>query len=228
MNSYKPLALQYLNQWYETDINFSVAIQSLNVDEAARGLNNLASAYSLNRNLAMKDITGKDARRNVRLARLRSIALDLPNIPAVPMTDLERFVWGFGETIGKTFLRQRNKEGLTTNQLSAASKFLWFAGLYRVRIFDSQAYAALYDKKTLSRYRNFCAKWEDAFKDAQPTISQACDALATEQILEWTTAYTEVGTKELIAEIRSLRFCERVFDRHLWIKGAQILDTGPN
>jgi hypothetical protein len=226
-NPYYPVALQYLEQWYCHDRYRVEAIRSGSRVLQAEALRELADAYSLGRSILMN--TRKSPTCEVAGdAQFFKLVGELETVLEKGRDDLEATAWDFSAVVGQIFARKNGDGEKATRQLSAATKFLWFGGLERVRIYDRQAYRALLGKTpppmTLARYRAYCARWEQVFAAALPDIQAACKALCLPSNLAWSIAghLNRDTIGDIATEVCSPRFAERVFDRVLWLLGAEL------
>ncbi|WP_143296806.1 hypothetical protein [Burkholderia pseudomallei] len=231
-NEYKHAVLAYLNQWHEIDRVHQIALGAqTDGAEAGRAFRALAIAYSVIRGFGSGD--GSKAERERRaVANFRDVARLVGAVQSLSDDKLAGEVWALAISIGKLFPR-RSRKGIRagteieTSQLSAATKFLWFAGHHNVRIFDTQAYAALYGKQRVgllseSVYCEFLTEWTRQYELAKVELDEAIGAFDLGETLEWTVIPYE--TRDDVRDVLAQPwFRERVFDKHLWIKGARIL-----
>ncbi|WP_176316816.1 hypothetical protein [Burkholderia vietnamiensis] len=236
-NEYKHAVLAYLNQWYELDRVHQVALRAqTDRAEAGSAFRALAIAYSVIRGFGGGD--GSKTERERRAAvKFRDVARLVDAVPPLSDGSLAREAWTLAISIGKLFPRQSRKgpragTEIETTQLSAATKFLWFAGHHNVRIFDTQAYAALYGMQrfgilTESVYCEFLAEWKRQYELARDGLDEAIGAFDLHATLEWTVIPYE--TRDDVRDVLAKPwFRERVFDKYLWIKGARILNEIEN
>lgn len=232
MNSYMPIAYQYLEQWVFADRYRVDAVCSSDREIKTKGLLGLAKAYSLSQSLllnASKASNGFD----VGYTELYELTNHFPTRAEVD-ADTTKVVWNFGDVIGRLFPRLRAGEISYPNQLSASTKFLWFAGNERVRIFDRLVYFSLFRREagnmTLEKYEEYCIRWDTAFGIALPEIEAAVSSLCAPQALNFLFAgqIAILANEELATEIRSRRFVERVYDRALWLHGGLARSGGPD
>ena len=105
--------------------------------------------------------------------------------------------------------------------ISAASKFLWFAGYHEIRIFDKRAVDGLEilsnQKHLRKHYSSYLEVWEAQHEKYISVINKAVDALS--YYLEWTcipSCYHEEAKEAL----QNSWFADRVFDMFLWSIGT--------
>lgn len=237
-NAYKHAALAYVNQWYKLDEAHQVALMPENLAkvglaESGKAFKRLAIAYSVVRGFGSFSLD--EVGRAQGMARKYEALAE--RVHATPtLTDANRVseIWKLGDYIGQEFPkyhRQGARKGqkIVTTQLSAATKFLWFAGRHEVRIFDSQAYAALYKKKREGLlfepvYQAFVEEWDRQYKAASEKLAEAISALRRRELLEWTSMPRDVYEKAL-GVMDAPWFKARVFDKYLWLDGAATLDA---
>jgi hypothetical protein len=225
-NPYYPIALQYLEQWYGKDRYRAEAIRSDSRERKAVGLRELAWAYSLGQTI-LRNTRKTPVCQAAGDTQFSDLVLEIEAVLQKDRDDLEGTVWDFGLVVGNIFARRDGDSEKATKQLSAATKFLRFAGMEEVRIYDRLAYRALLGKTattmTLERYRAYCERWEEVFAKALPDIQAACKALSLPSTLAWSIAghLNRDAVDDIASEVCSRRFAERVFDRVLWLLGAE-------
>jgi hypothetical protein len=236
-NEYKHAFLAYINQWYELDERHRVAVhRQSDIEAAGRAFKTLAVAYSVIRGFGDREGGGAEREERV-VSKFRDVAQLVHAVPSLNDGDMAGSVWALANSIGELFPRTvqkgpRKGTQIKTTQLSAATKFLWFAGHDNVRIFDTQAYAALYGKERLGLlteavYDAFLGEWQRQYELATKDLDDAIHAFDEPEMFEWT-----VIPREDYDKVRTILeqpwFRERAFDKHLWIKGARILNEIEN
>lgn len=210
----KHSALSYANQWFMTDrvlIRELVDADSRDVNAAVLG--DLASKYMVARGFKkdgddpyssserwikaanhLKDAVLSDAPVEVKVCAL---AIDLGRVAPV-----------------------RGLKG--AKLLSAATKFLWFAGEHKVRILDRRAVEALGRLrggrgKLGSDYELYDEVWQKQFDEHQGMLGEAVAELPGQ--LDWSLIPTQEHA-EAKAVFKQPWFIDRVFDKYLWTLGA--------
>lgn len=210
----KHSALSYANQWFTTDkalIRGLVDTDSNEVNAAVLG--DLAAKYMVARGFKNdKDNPHSSNQRWIKAAfhlkasvlidepvevKVRTLAIDLGRVAPV-----------------------QNTTG--ANLLSAATKFLWFAGKHKVRILDRRAVEALgrlrgRRGKLGSDYALYDEVWQEQFDKHQAVLVQAVAELPGQ--LDWSLIPSQEHT-EANAIFKQPWFIDRVFDKYLWTLGV--------
>ena len=210
----KHSALSYANQWFMTDrvlIRELVDADSSEVNAAVLG--DLAAKYMVSRGFKKdKDDPHSGSRRWIKAAvHLKdSVLSDAP---------VEVKVHALAIDLGRVAPVQ---SATGTNLLSAATKFLWFAGQHRVRILDRRAVEALGRLRGLrgklgSDYAVYDEVWQEQFDEHQGALGEAVAELPGQ--LDWSLIPSEKHT-EAKAVFKQSWFSDRVFDKYLWTLGV--------
>lgn len=114
------------------------------------------------------------------------------------------------------------KSGINANLLSAATKFLWFAGDHKVRILDKRAVDTLARLRGVRGklgvdYAQYAAAWEDQLDTHKDALQEALANLPCQ--LKWTRIPSHAHT-EAKAVFKEFWFTDRIFDQYLWTLGA--------
>lgn len=210
----KHSALSYANQWFMTDRKFMKELKkngSRAVDALVLG--DLAAKYMVARGFKIEK--GKPLLSSQRwvtaAAHLTAVAQSAK--PA------EVKVHTLAIELGKVAPAQ-NTTG--TYLLSAATKFLWFAGEHNVRILDKRAVDALgrlsgVRGKLGVDYEQYAAVWKDQLDAHKGVLAEALVDLPSQ--LAWTCIPPDVHA-EAKAVFEELWFADRIFDKYLWTIGV--------
>jgi len=210
----KHSALSYANQWFMTDRKFMKELRkngSREIDDLVLG--DLAAKYMVARGFKTeKDNPLSNSQRWVKAAKHLTDAAHSAKQTEVKVSDL-------ASDLGK-IAPVKVKAG--TNLLSAATKFLWFAGDHEVRILDKRAVDALGRLRGVRGklgidYEQYAAVWKDQFDAHKGVLAEALVDLPRQ--LEWTCIPSDMHA-EAKAVFKEPWFADRVFDKYLWTFGV--------
>ena len=210
----KHSALSYANQWFMTDRALIRGLIDADSSEVnANVLGDLAAKYMVARGFKKNtDNTHPSSQRWIKAAvHLKdSVLTDEP---------VEVKVHALAIDLGRVAPVQ-NATG--TNLLSAATKFLWFAGQHKVRILDRRAVEALGRLRGLrgklgSDYALYDEVWQEQFNEHQGILGEAVAELPYQ--LDWSLIPSQEHT-EAKAVFKLPWFIDRVFDNYLWTLGV--------
>lgn len=203
-------ALSYANQWFETDRKFMHSLippDKNHVD--SKRLGELAGRYMVARGFK-KDEKAPTARWQSAAAELEN-SLNSVNVTAAEIHDL-------ADRLGCV---APVREETTSILLSAATKFLWFAGRHNVRILDKRAVVALTQLEgssgLSSDYERYAAAWDRQFAMHLPEIQRVMKDLPGQ--LNWTCIPPHHHNDAKVA-FQQPWFLDRIFDKYLWTRGA--------
>lgn len=205
----KHSALSYANQWFMTDRGLMEGLKppgSRTFD--AQVLGKLAAKYMVARSFKKEEQPDGLDRRWVLAAAHLKTSLGSP-------ARIDKIVHALAEKLGTV-----GPVDGRTSLVSAASKFLWFAGRYEARILDKRAVNALSKltgkRVSASDYRGFAEAWQGQFEISRPEIVDAVAKLPYQ--MEWTRI--EPARHGLaMAVFKQGWFIDRVFDKYLWTIG---------
>lgn len=205
-------ALSYANQWFVTDREFMRKLQLHDSNEIdAKQLGKLAAKYMVARSFKKDGSDGAvDRRWTTAAAHLKQAWHGTR-----PINDEVHALAG---RLGKV----APKTGTTEQKLiSAATKFLWFAGKHNVRILDKRAVVALSQLTSLrglgTDYSTYATAWQEQFSAHQRELEKAVSKLPAQ--LAWTRIDPKFHA-EAKAVFQEAWFTDRVFDKYLWTIGA--------
>jgi len=208
-------ALTYLNLWATTDRHLIDEIMSTSSEINGEAMHRLAIKYKVVRGISSKDEEENPLTKQAKQKQWQSIA-DLVSKHA-KMKSADPLV------VGKLAHILSCNYGSKENQLliSAATKFLWFAGRHSIKIYDSRALGALLphgegkpDEKTI--YPWFEKTWAEHISQWNTELRTAIKGL--ERQLAW-SAVPAALLQDAKVEIHKPWFSDRVFDQYLWAKG---------
>jgi predicted GNAT superfamily acetyltransferase len=226
-NLTRPAALAYLNQWERTDKRLATILRSdAGPKELASAFRELATKYNVVRNFSTKEARKDGPKQVERLwgkvaDTVSKVELDEEASPSKEVHRLAR-------KLGGIFPLAEDDAKSQPVLLSAATKFLWFRGHTNIRIYDKRAVVALNaliklrgegkGKKVDGDYELFTAEWDTEYKRLRAEIKGAIKDLP--QVVHWSTV-SETNRKSALADSKNDWFCDRVFDKILWITGEK-------
>lgn len=208
-------ALSYANQWFMIDRNFMNELGKKNntreIDAAVLG--KLAAKYMVARGFKTEENDPPQSdTRWVKAAEHLTAAVQSTECAGDKVCAL-------AHELGEVAPVNKN---IKAYLLSAATKFLWFAGEHEVRILDRRAVNALgflggNRGKLGVNYRQYAEAWGAQFVGHKEALKGACSTLPCQ--LEWTCIPSHVHC-EAKAAFKETWFADRVFDKYLWTLGA--------
>ncbi|WP_156407734.1 hypothetical protein [Achromobacter sp. Root83] len=210
----KHSALSYANQWFMTDRKFMKELRkngSRVIDALVLG--DLAAKYMVARGFKTeKDNPHSSSQRWVTAAAHLTAAAQSAEHAEVKVHTL-------AIELGKV---APVKSITGTNLLSAATKFLWFAGEHEVRILDKRAVDALGRLRGVRGklgvdYEQYAAVWKDQLDAHKGVLAEALVDLPRQ--LAWTCIPSDVHA-EAKAVFKERWFADRIFDKYLWTLGV--------
>lgn len=211
----KHAALAYANQWFMTDRGF---LQELRPNHdlivSAEPIGRLAAKYMVARHFKKPEQGQRDHRWTKVAKHLRQTLMGLSDSVVTP-TEIHALAARLGKVAP-------TREGTEMTLLSAATKFLWFAGQHNVRILDKRAVASLSELEQVSgigtNYGEYRKAWENQFEAHEAEICDAIRKLPSQ--LRWSRISFEFHSSAA-SVFQSAWFKDRVFDKYLWIVGAE-------
>lgn len=224
----KPCALAYLNQWHKTDQHiFAGFAKSKSLPVLANALQLLAAKYQVARNFPVKAISKNHGEEDVT-KRWHQAAQAVQDVQ-FSERDHARIVHDLANELGTIFYFAGGNKAKAT-LISAATKFLWFKGHTDIRIYDKRAVQALnpmQKKRALSEgktgwrvdgdYALYARAWHQEYVEREPEIITAITELPSQ--FDWSIVPAGEDREKALAEMKTGRFRERVFDRLLWTIG---------
>jgi hypothetical protein len=203
MTNFKYYAINYLDDWCESDRGFVEGIcASENHDQRLACLWKAANYYKVARTLP---VIPEKRRLGRALESIDAVA------DSITADNVDAIVW----ELEKTFQSVYGKYAL-----SAASKFLWIRHRSPVVIYDGQAYQTLKrlgPKFAAGSYKTYRRQWVRHFAEHIDAIQKACAGL--HRVKDFSLAH-DMPDSELAALAAERWFHERVFDKFLWRTGA--------
>ncbi len=197
-------SLHYLNWWLSHDMGYCQALDKGDEVEKFAALKQVATHYSIARNLPTAFDVNKGFTRYEPILKI----IDSPNLALFKSGDLVK------EIIDTSKLISNEYGG--DNKLSLTTKFLWMKFKHPILIYDQRARNFL--NTSDGDLDGYYKKWHAEFEAHQKEIVAACSKLPS---LHKYAVDQEIGTKEYIDQISSKPwFHERVFDTYLWHRGA--------
>ncbi|MDI5890727.1 hypothetical protein [Halomonas rhizosphaerae] len=197
-------ALHYLNQWLDRDSYYCEALSSKDESRQLAALKKAGAFYRVARNLPGKHETEK------KVVRYKPV-LDVLNAidgKGLTIENLDSLIIKANQAISG------NYGGRET--LSLTTKFMWLKFRSPVKIYDSQARAALRTKA--GDISSFNAAWMESFQKHYAEIQACCERLF--QISSYSND-PRVATPDYIKAVGNQTwFQERVFDVYLWNLGS--------
>lgn len=226
-------AFGYLSQWHQTDSDLMANIV-LEDKLAKRGdaFRNLATQYQVIRTFQIKKIREAEGEKGVTKC-WRKVASAVAKVPLDKdgASVTAENVRALAQRLGKIFAAKddpRKKPSL----ISAATKFLWFAGHTSIRIYDKRAVDALNELSGSGpvggNYAAYAKAWDKEFKSRKQMVKAAIRGSIAH--VDW-SAIPDGAARELaIKASKTEWFADRVFDKFLWILGAEKKDgaLGPD
>jgi len=211
----KHAALAYANQWFMTDRGFLQELRPTHdLKISAEPIGRLAAKYMVARHFKKPERGQRDHRWTEVSKHLRQTLIDLSD-SVVTSTEIQTLAARLGKVAP-------TREGTKMSLLSAATKFLWFAGQHNVRILDKRAVASLSDLEQVSgigsNYDEYRKAWENQFAAHEAEISDTLKELPNQ--LSWSRISIECHSTAASA-FQTPWFKDRVFDKYLWIAGAE-------
>lgn len=210
----KHSALSYANQWFMTDRKYMKELRKKGSQEIdAPVLGDLAAKYMVARGFKTeKGNPLSNSQRWVRAAEHLAAAAQ-----SAGKTEVK--VHALAIELGKV-APVKSKTG--TNLLSAATKFLWFAGEHEVRILDKRAVDALGRLRGVRGklgvdYEQYAAVWKDQLDLHKGVLGEALVDLPRQ--LAWSCIPSDVHA-EAKAVFKEPWFTDRIFDKYLWTLGV--------
>ena len=197
---YDYCALQFLNQWMDKERHYCDAIASQDIEEQRQGLKSAAGYFKVARNLPkVFEEKQKCQRYDPVLDALNGVLL-LTQVNVTKIVDQVR--------------QQISKEYGGRDVLSLTTKFLWLKFKAPVRIYDSQARAALGTPN--GDYEKYITAFSERFTQSQVEIMNACNKLTSFVSYSVVPNIDASQLEKLVAE---QWFQERVLDIYLWNEG---------
>jgi len=210
----KHSALSYANQWFMTDRKFMKELRKSGSREIdATVLGDLAAKYMVARGFKTeKDNPLSSSQRWVTAAVHLTAAAQ-----SAEQTHVK--VHALATELGKV---APVKSMAGTKLLSAATKFLWFAGEHEVRILDKRAVDSLSRLRgargTLGvDYEQYATVWKEQLDAHKRVLGEALADLPHQ--LAWTCIPSDVHA-EAKAAFKEAWFADRIFDKYLWTLGV--------
>lgn len=221
MENFKFFALAYLNDWWQYDRNFVIALSPGQSRETrVYWLSEAANYYQVNRRFSEKDWPGKQWKGKEWL-RFGPV-LDL----------LDAITKGSGalteSNVVQTVQTLAEKLGSPSSgnvEISAASKFLWIRHKTPAVIYDDRAYKCLTQRLGCkipvkdwkkSGYKHYRAEWIKEFDKREESIRLACAELV--RLKDFSP--DDETEENLESTVTSRWFFERVFDKFIWWGGV--------
>ncbi|OXI94938.1 MULTISPECIES: hypothetical protein [Burkholderia] len=217
-------AYSYLQQWYRTDRVLMKALTSmLDGRVATQDLKELAVKYMVARNFNSATLSESEIAHRWNVVA-RHVAAAKRNANSA----IDDRIHDLADKLGQVFPASDGKAPPTL--LSAASKFLWFSGLYDVRIYDKRAVNALQllqkeramkegrrKWRVAGNYTDFARAWKEEYDARAEDIRAALGAI--DEVLDW--SIIPRGTARVTAKgvVKKQWFRDRVFDKYLWTIG---------
>lgn len=208
-------ALSYANLWFMTDRKLMKELRkngSRSIDASVLG--DLAAKYRVARGFKIEKNNPQSSSQRWETAAARVMCV----------------IQGAEDTANKVCTLARElgevapvKSGINANLLSAATKFLWFAGDHKVRILDKRAVDTLARLRGVRGklgidYTQYAAVWEDQLDTHKDALREALADLPCQ--LAWTCIPPNAHT-EAKAVFKELWFADRIFDQYLWTLGVR-------
>ena len=217
-------ALSYVQQWYRTDREFMSALSGGEGHRIAVGdIRRLATKYMVARNFKSSALAADELAR-----RWRAITRHVEAVRDGMYSTQDQRVNDLALRLGQVFPAAKGKSSPVL--LSAASKFLWFAGLRDVRIYDKRAVSALavlQKERALSEgrswqrvaasYQGFASVWKEECDAHSSDICAAAKAVAG--VLDWSIIPAGSNRVAAMRVAKEQWFRDRVFDKYLWTLG---------
>lgn len=201
---YKHAALNYAHQWFTTDKAFMQQMKSGNPSKINQDtVRSIAANYMVARGFKKNNanIWGR-------------VANKLEEFIASNDRDIEKLatdLGGISPTTGRA-----NPSRL----ISAATKFLWFAGRHEIKIYDKRAVNALHKLNRLPRtpktYAAYATAWSAEYDIHKAEIRRVIAELPNQ--LEW-SGIAQDSYDDAKAAFTEGWFPDRVFDKCLWLHG---------
>lgn len=202
---YKHAALNYAHQWFTTDKAFMQKIRSgksSKIDPAT--VQEIAANYMVARGFKKNDanIWGR-------------VANKLEEFIASNDQDIEKLATDLGG------ISPRQGGANPPRLISAATKFLWFAGRHEIKIYDKRAVSALHKLSRLPRttktYAAYATAWSSEYDIHKAEIRRVIAELPNQ--LEW-SGIDQDSYSEAKRAFKKSWFEDRVFDKCLWLHGG--------
>jgi hypothetical protein len=206
-------ALAYLNLWFRTDRHHMRTLSDPLTGEALR---KVAAKYMVARGISMKDAQGNAIPEKERDRRW--------NQAATLVSRARRLAKGDAAVVRKLATQLGELDTREYDLASAATKFLWFAGRYEVRILDVRAVRALRQlerppRGTTTDYEWFEKAWARQIAECAQELEKAVENLPKQ--FPWSAVPGPWQQRALEEAIAHAWFQDRVFDQYLWAKGAR-------
>jgi hypothetical protein len=209
----KHSALSYANQWFMTDRKLMNELRKNGTGEIdASVLGDLATKYMVARGFRIEksNPSSRDLRWVTAAGHLTTA------VQSAKQTEVK--VHTLAIDLGKV----APAKSIPSNLLSAATKFLWFAGEHDVRILDKRAVKALgrlrgTQGKLGGNYEPYATAWNDQLDAHKEVLAEALVDLPRQ--LAWTCIPSDVHA-EAKTVFKEPWFADRIFDKYLWTLGV--------
>jgi hypothetical protein len=212
-------ALNYLNLWAQTDAEHLERFLETNArhEDRVAAVHAIASKYRVARGFSKyKRLSGTRIDPDKNHAFWEEVLLLITAAPEDDCTAVEELAAALGQ-------HGRSKKGKSKVLRSAASKLLWFAGRYQIRIYDGQALAALgWGPNKRVPYHQFQSAWNAAAqlhaKGLDLAVAQLQNSMQTP--INWSAVRPDQETAA--GQVMTMSwFRDRVFDQVLWNRGKR-------
>lgn len=224
----KPCALAYLNQWHKTDRGILKRLSEADSStDLAKAIQSLAAKYQVARNFPTKAIEIAHGKECV-MERWMQVGQAV-KAAQLPDYDHSRVIHELADKLG-TIFHMKDMSKARPTLISAATKFLWFQGHSAIRIYDKRAVDALnlMQKERVQsnrkkgwkvdrNYELYARAWQQEYLAHESQIIMAIEQLPRN--FDWSIIPIGEERSKALAEMKTVRFRERVFDKFLWTIG---------
>lgn len=220
-------AFEYLSQWHQTDSSLmaNIVLED-NLRKRGDAFSKLATKYQVVRSFPVKAIRTAEGEAGVA-KRWQTVAASVIRVKiddGNETTSADK-VHALARRLGQIFSAEEKSEENPV-LISAATKFLWFAGNTSIRIYDKRAVDALNKLHGSGRvngdYAAYAKAWDAEFESRKKMVKEAIEG----SIESIDSCAIPVGPARRLAIQASKKdwYRDRVFDKFLWKLGAKKQD----
>lgn len=229
----KHAAFGYLSQWHQTDSDLMANIVlEKKLEKRGEAFSKLATKYQVIRTFPIKKIREAHGEKGVA-KHWRKVATSVAKVQldeSDASTTADK-VHTLALRLGRIFSAKDDPKE-NPSLISAATKFLWFAGHTSIRIYDKRAVEALNELSgsdpVNGDYAAYAKVWDEEFNARKQMVKTAIRGSIAH--IDWSAIPDGAARTLAIKASKTEWFADRVFDKFLWILGAKEKDgaLGPD
>lgn len=220
----KHAAFGYLSQWHQTDSDLMANIVlEETLEKQGQAFSKLATKYQVIRTFPIKKIRDTEGDKGVA-KRWRKVATSVARVQ-LDESDASATadkVHTLALRLGEIFSAKDDPKE-NPSLISAATKFLWFAGNTSIRIYDKRAVEALNELSgsdpVNGDYGAYAKAWDEEFNKRKQMVKTTIRGSIAH--IDWSAIPEGVARTLAIKVSKTEWFGDRVFDKFLWTSGAK-------